>query len=583
MNQQYYLCTTGISEIWDVSCPLLLLGPWCLMPSINKDLLAEKSYQLIPSPFVPAIQIKYAADYCFELSKSLLPQLTRELNSLHQVDYPQNYWKTLLLPWLVHFTGVFYDRFKRIEQVLIDYPRFNTNVLSPDDCDIRCRDIQHFMLNQVNDDYYNLKLFSIIIQYLCKGQCNHISISRNTKELPVKQMWYNSLFDYILNKYCFNRKTSKFILSDMYHLSKIDCLTLNHNPHFKMLWLRNFSATSYKGGDDYCPGTRKGIVLTGAPDNFSQLLFNIIPLAIPVCYIENYKSFHEVAMRDLKTSPLAAGSSIGWYYNERLKFYLAESTLYGAQLVDFQHGGGYGISLAAPTESISMEKDTFYTWGWKSDENTVPLPSPHLSKIRNTAKKGGNHLLMVGAGVPRYHYRFDSGLQCDNMLDYMAYKEQFLQCLSNPLLSKLLYRPYNDYGWGEKELVQKIHPMVRFAVKGKLTNLMKKARLVVIDHPHTSYLEALIINVPTVLFWDYNVHLVRAEAEPYFQMLKDAEILFNNPKDAAYKINQVFDNPKEWWQSTKVQKARLSFCDQFALSSENWKKEWAQAFSKLVE
>ena len=110
---EYYLATTTISEIWDLDKELLLLGPWCIAEKRNKELIKGRPYSQIPSPWKPAVKIKEAADYCYRIYDKLLPQLSKELNSIHKVSYPLKYWQVLIGPWLMAFIGIFYDRYKR--------------------------------------------------------------------------------------------------------------------------------------------------------------------------------------------------------------------------------------------------------------------------------------------------------------------------------------------------------------------------------------------------------------------------------------------------------------------------------------
>jgi len=111
---------------------------------------------------------------------------------------------------------------------------------------------------------------------------------------------------------------------------------------------------------------------------------------------------------------------------------------------------------------------------------------------------------------------------------------------------------------------------------------MRKAKIVVIDHPHTSFLNALAINNPSVLYWDHEVYLMGPEAEPYFQVLRDAGILYKDPVGAAEKINEIFDNSGEWWLSSKVQDARKGFCDRFAYARKDWLEVWVKELKEFV-
>jgi putative transferase (TIGR04331 family) len=139
-----------------------------------------------------------------------------------------------------------------------------------------------------------------------------------------------------------------------------------------------------------------------------------------------------------------------------------------------------------------------------------------------------------------------------------------------------------EAGWKEIDSIKKLFPEMKIVVKGVLTDLMKKARITVVDYPGTSFLEALVINVPTVLYWDHDIFLMRPEAEPYFQLLRDAGILYKDPISAAKKVNEIFDNPMEWWCSNTVQKARKVFCDRFAYARKDWLDIWAKELRKFI-
>ena len=110
---------------------------------------------------------------------------------------------------------------------------------------------------------------------------------------------------------------------------------------------------------------------------------------------------------------------------------------------------------------------------------------------------------------------------------------------------------------------------------------MKKCSLIVNDHPSTSFLESLVINAPTILFWDNEQCPMREEAQPYFQLLLDKGILYYNPEYAADKVSEIWDNVQGWWQQPEVQKAKNEFCHQFARTSKNWRKEWIGFLKRL--
>ncbi len=581
---KYYLATTGISEIWDLDKKLLLLGPWCLADGKNKRLLENKNYTFVSSPWKPAIKIKEAADYCYDIYERLFPQICENLNLIHQVSYPDRYWKILLEPWLFNFIVVFYDRYRRIEKALELFPDFYTNVLPIEQCRLLSFDTADFAYGKINEDYYNLKLFSLLSYDLCP---NNIIVKEyghdsNINIPSMKYSWKRKLYDKLIELLDLFFK-SPIVLCDMYHLTPYDMILLKIKTRFKTIGFTHLESIKKSlPRDRYSNEIRDTIKLKGASDKFQSLLYKIVPEAIPVCYIENYKLYRDNIRNIKNRDPVKiVGSAVGWFINEEFKFFAAEAVSKGAKLIDFQHGGGYGTALVDLLERLSLEKGSFYTWGWdlKSKNNIKPFPSPHLSKLRDTYLPRLDLILVVGVTVPRYSYILQNMLFPDDMYNYFEHKRMFLQALSEDIRDKILYKPYAEkYGWNELDIVKKACPSARFILKGNLTRWMQKVKLVVIDHPHTSFIEALTINVPCVFYWDHEVYLMRPEAEGYFGLLRDAGILFKDPLSAAKKVKKISHNPMGWWSKNDVQKARLEFCKKYAYARKDWADVWAEEF-----
>lgn len=577
-----YLATTSISEFWDLDSKLLLLGPWCLTSEKSKRLLKDKDYIIIPSPWKPTIKIKEAADYCHEIYEGLLTQLSENLNSIHRVSYPVRYWRVLIGPWLLHFIGVFFDRYRRIENALEIFPDLYTHVLPIKQCKTVAFDTYDFVGGKVNEDYYNLKLFSLVCYELCPERSAEKDYKSESKIYTTRYGWKRRLFNRLIKP--LDLLKYSIVLSDMYHLTPSEIFLLKWKTGFKIIHFKEFchiDETSFIE-DNYSYKFREALRLKGASNRFQSLLYKVIPEAIPMCYMENYE-FYRSSISGID-SVRVVGSATGWYFNERFKFFAAEAVSKGANLIDFQHGGGYGLSLAVPVETISLEKDIFYTWGWnkKNNNKIKPLLSPHLSRFKDTYSPKLDKILFVGITMPKYHYRFHTQPLPEDMPKYFEDKKIFFQFLSSELKNRILYRPYlHEYGWDEKKFVKEICPYVEFLLKGKLVNWMKKVKLVVIDHPHTSFLEVLTINVPGIFYWDHDVYLMRPKAERYFELLRDAGILYKSPESAAKKVNEIYNDPLSWWQNPEVQKAKDEFCNQFARTSKNWRKEWAELLRTL--
>lgn len=580
MSNRHYIATTGISEIWDLDSNLLLLGPWCLTSKENMKLLENKSYEIIPSPFKPATKIKEAADYCHIIYEELLPKLSEKLNTLHNVSYPMRYWRVLLGYWLLMFTGVLYDRYRRMENAFSMSPDSYTHLIPYKCCKLAPHDTLDFIgINgKVNNDFYNLILFSLIAYNLYPERTVEIKYKGDLTFETKKGNMKRKIYRFFINS--LEIFGPQVVFSDMNLLHPLDPLLLKWKVGFKKISFKEFKTQNTLSYDNISNNVREKLTLEGAADKFQTLLYKILPQAIPMCYVENYH-FYRNGVKDIKNVK-AAGSVGGWYFNEEFKFFAAEASYKGAKLIDFQHGGGYGVGLSLPHEKLCLEKDIFFTWGWKNQNNkTMPLPVPSLSKIANKHSCSLNNIMFVSTSFPKYQYRFETMLQPEDMFAYLNNMKIFLQSLNNEIISMMLFRPNVDGGWNIVDTIKEEYPKLPIVANGRLTDWMKKIKLVIIDHPHTSFLEALVINVPSIFYWDHDIYLMRPEAEEYFQLLREAGILYKNPESAAKKVNEIHHDSEAWWQQPKIQNARNKFCQRFALTSENWLDEWVTALKSL--
>ncbi len=577
------LVTTGISEFWGREKDLLLLGPWCLAEKKNRQLVDHTAYCIVPSPWEPPLKIKEAADFCHGIYEEILPELSRQLNLMHGVSCPERYWRVLIGPWLAHFIGVFYERYKRIENAFTFFPESYTYVLPEENCTLSSFDTYDFVSvrGQATRDYYNLKLFSLIVNYLYLEKAvekvtDAPSIDNRIELEPkfTKRLFYD--VKKIKRLFCH----PDIVLSDMYRFDYMQILSLESESRPNSVFFENFeNILGASKGNKYSREQRSAFKFKEKSDKFQTLLRQLIAEAIPMSYVENFEAYRRKTWK--LESVKAVGSAVGWYFNEGFKYFAAEALLKGAKLLDFQHGGGYGVSLSFPAENISLEKDMFYTWGWRSSKssNTLPLPSPYLSKLKNTHQPCEDMILFIGNCTHKYICRFFSITLADDIPGYFGGKKIFFQSLRQEVRDIIRYRPYQEIGWNEDESIHTLIPHLKFLKEGKLPELMRRVKLVVIDHQSTSYLEAFTINVPCICYWEHDVNLIRPEAEEDFFGLADAGILYKHPAEAAEKVNEIFKDPLIWWQDPKVQKAKNRFCEKFALTSRNWRKEWINALN----
>ena len=588
-DSRYCLVTTAINDFWDKDHQLLFLGPWCFA---NQGGVFDMNDVLImTSPWKPAYRIKEASDYCYQIYNKILPQISTKLNKIHNVSHPVEYWRVLLGYWLLHFIHIVYDKYIRIEAVLNQYPDFFTYVLPSERCkpiSYSYSDFQFGIDSKSQSDYYILKLISIVTYELCPEKAVVKDYASDEMVNIRKHGWKRRWLNYLKTPFESSFR-GKIVLSKMGHLDINDCLRLKTKIGLSNLDFREFLLTDLQIKTSLMrkmsAEMRDRLMIMDYDDRFEALLKKTIIDAIPICYVEDYIHYSSSVSNNAGLNLI--GSELGWGHSERFKFFAADAVLKGTQLAEFQHGAGYGSMLSVPIEDLAFERGILYSWGHtsKDNNNVIPLPSPHLSKLidSHTFNIKNNNIVFVGNSVVTYFVRFSFAVYSDNVADYFNSKKDFFSALLEKNRKNIIYRQHKIKDkWQEFKFIKKSFPEIQFDLKTKLVGLMRKANIVVVDHPGTSALEAFVINTPTVLYWDHDGYLVRPEAEPYFQALRDTGILYKDPVSAAEKVNEIFDNPGEWWLSNEVQGVRKKFCDRFAYARKDWIDVWVKELRKFL-
>ena len=167
--------------------------------------------------------------------------------------------------------------------------------------------------------------------------------------------------------------------------------------------------------------------------------------------------------------------------------------------------------------------------------------------------------------------------------EYLAWQFRFLATIPDRLRTVLLFRPYgHDYGRAVRKRIRQKFTDIQWDDGQPIHQRLKQSRIVVIDHSATTFLETLVANIPTILFWNPERWEVRSEAEAYFEELRQAGILWDSPAAAADKVTAVYDKPWAWWGNQDVQAVRQRFINRYALARKNWVNCWSNALKEEV-
>lgn len=578
------LILTGVKEFWPKDeSNALFLGPWCFAHNDKHDFCEQTKFSLAPSSWKEYQEISKALEYINSLIDRIIPKLSDTLNRFYGIEHSDKFWKIYLIEWLVHWLGILYDRYQRLSYL---------NLNSGEKLSVKILDRQAFiwgatsdcMKKAYEDHYYNLFFMSDILRhssfdsFFIESHSIQIPLTRNFDRKWLKQSLRSSL-DSLMEKTFNTFSRSSVYLGRIYGMSYLDKFYIqsqcNLNSPFKIQRMEKLRSLN---GD-------KSILIEqpfefGSENEFESIVEKLIFSHFPEEILNIYES-----SKNKMPAKIWIGNDI--YHSHKSAFKIARTCENGGRWISAQHGGGYADIKSLAIGKIEFDTPSgFVTWGWTKREGCssqfYPLPSPMLSKLpKYECRK--EQAVMVGTVHPPYFYRLHSRLRPEDLLAYFQNKSAFLHGIDTDILPKIKYRPnLVDYGTGELAFVQKFLSSGQILKKCVLTKEFAVSKLAIIDHMDTTYLEALSMNVPTILFWNPEHFVTASNAVSHIDKLKKAGIYFDSPESAAKKVNDIWDDVAGWWNQADVQSARTGFCNEFALTSKGWRNEWAQFLKNSI-
>lgn len=586
-DELLFLASTAREEFWDVSKPILFLGEWCLLYE-RRSYWQSLDYKLLDNPYENIEAAEKAYAYVASVFEKLLPQLGIALNLIHNENYSERYWRILIGPWLQSYLSVGYDRYIHIKHALDQYPHFTTVGLSEKSFIIPADSLDFYC--SLLDDTYNLQLFTKILKALGKEfPCKEAEVSRNPLYSKLLgNSWRRKALDYVVRAY--TRTGAKLfqsiLLQNSYFPKAVELTLIGKNLGWILpSWSKSVSCPSFEVGNE-----KRNILraLDLSASEFELCISKMLHSDMPQCFIEGYDAVGVVARKNYPKRINAIFSANAWYYDEAFKQWAAKQSEEGAMLIGTQHGGIYGGFKYMPSEDYETSiVDLYYTWGWERKEcpaKVIPMPATKLADKKeigaNNSKIG---ILWVSTSSPRYVVQLP--FLPEHFQEYLEWQLRFAKALPSEVFAVTRFRPhYENYSWGTVERLQDCFPDVQIeSWKVTFQNSLENCRLYVCDHLQTTFAEALALNMPTVLFNNPETNRLRPEAQPYFDLLKNAGILFETPEAAAAAVASVYQDVETWWNAPERQRAVRGFCEKFARKSPNAISIWSDEFKKITE
>ena len=163
------LVTTALEETWGNEEEILFLGEWCKLYS-RRHTLTKRKNKTISYHWDDRDKLKIDESRLNCLHDQLINSLTKTLNKIHDVNYPNRYWQMILDPWLVSYLAVIWDRWECMQVALNKYNPTKTFLLN-EDTELEVPRDYSSAIELYLDDLWNHHLFADILSIFKSKDC----------------------------------------------------------------------------------------------------------------------------------------------------------------------------------------------------------------------------------------------------------------------------------------------------------------------------------------------------------------------------------------------------------------------------
>ena len=572
-----FLITTALEETWTDDQPVLFLGEWCRLYS-RKERWLGMNAKVLPYHWDKRHKLYEDYKYLKVFYERALNDLSNQLNQIHGIDYSRRYWRIFIGPWLAYFIHILFDRWVCIQEAISSYEINGTTILTGNENDLVPNDIAD-LCNQLSGDEWNQYIYASILNTYNSISKNQIIYKNKVTNIRKSTNLTYDIFNKITSYYAnitkqFIKDHDIFLIGTYLPFLK-EIILSAHIGQMPQFWSYVKPVQVTVEGEK-----RKWKINDSGQNEFEKFVLAMIPKQIPTLYIEGYKQLVEQTQQlSWPKCPKAIFTSNALWHNILPMAYIAEKVERGTPLIYGQHGGYYGQALFTWSEEHERKiSEKYLTWGWKDkltegSAETIPVGIiVKTIKRKKVLKNDQRDLLLILASDSRYTSLLHSASGTNIIYKYISDCLKFGTALiGSDAYKSLLVRMYtHEYGWGEREQWNDIHPNVRVNLGVKsIWNLVKKSKLVVYTYNSTGYLQFIASNIPTVVFWDNNTAPVRKSAIEYLANLKRVGIFHDTPESAANHVATIWTDVEGWWNSSKVQKVLEVFKKEYCNKSTN--------------
>ena len=547
----------------------IAITPMCFSKNPEKEYELKYHYFVDPCPTYDQIE-KYDKIVAEE-AIGLVKYFAKKFNPNIYYSFSNNFWKTIYFPTLYIVISVIRKHILVLDEIKKKYINETLQVDIIENANFYFESIENLWSNF--DILLQEKIFSYLIEcntpenfYINKKSISNdtsLNISSETK------LNYKSL---ILKS-----------MDSIFHRSKRGYgINLACNIYLHLL-------LSFKKSIKYKPVNFESELKNGE-SMFDSRILDLITALIPEDEKNITQLISKLNKKKFRKGKISLVSNT-LFYSLYDKIFSALKLENKEIVVSVQHGGhSYGSAKTLEfIKNIEFSVSGFFSWGWNEIngvkiKNIIKIDSPFLSlfikKYRNNVSS--NKFILVGTIMPITFPRFECNLASyKDCLQYRDNKIIFLDLLNKSTIgADVYYRPYAEKKYSFKDLDFCLKKIANLNVLSEnLHEELLRCKLLILDHPGTTWNLAYSSNIPTILFWNPNHFILSNEAKDWLLKLKNARLYFENPKEAAEFIlkNEI----STWWYSPEIQEIRKEWVNVFARSNTKWLKSWTNTLLKL--
>lgn len=519
-----------------------------------------------------------------------VPILAKRLNKLHNSSYSERFWQKSLSMALFRYLTLFHDVFSRCE-VYFNPQKHTCQVLSPKSYYTPLDFEDHRTVFQASH-FGQEQIFSHYIQLFYPGQFNTIELkpqdfdcefvpkqakfelpnnNLNKKPLSFKKLLKS--LSMTIKKHKQHKKIEVGILGSFFSSEHMEKLIYVSEGKIHPVEIDFYNQKMIDKPVNY----KKRFMMSEFEadfDRFDKFFFSTLPYCLPRAFVENFKDIYKSSLKKTKKCPqMKFVTSEAWLSDTYISMALATMKENNIAHIYNEHNCIFHPFIGKMVHNQASLVDHYVTFGWHDDKipNLIKGASLFPFTIENTFEKK-YHLLYVSytAEAKMSLYGGYYGDIEVNAPKYLEFTKTFMNRLNTSTFKKMAYRGYpKDYAIKgllyDKEsylndYLQHVEMKEPVYSNGETCReQMLKSRLVVIDYKSTAYLESLMMNIPTVFFWNPDADYLEEHHSDFYQPLIDVGICQTDPVEAAKFVENIINNPEEWWQQEEVQKKKEEF------------------------